>query len=83
MDRLVDRLIDLLRTRGTRQYAGERVSQCEHASQSALLASRENAPTALIAAALLHGDRDRGTPRGATPPTPPGIRVRTTAVRSG
>ena len=32
---------------------------------------------------LLRGnDRDRGTPRGATPPTPPGIRVRTTAVRS-
>src|SRR6516165_3165064 len=28
-------------------------------------------------------ERDRGTPRGATPPTPPGIRVRTTAVRSG
>src|SRR3954447_25766324 len=28
-------------------------------------------------------DRDRGTPRGAAPPTPPGIRVRTTAVRSG
>jgi hypothetical protein len=28
-------------------------------------------------------DRDRGTPHGATPPTPPGIRVRTTAVRSG
>jgi hypothetical protein len=26
-------------------------------------------------------NRDRGTPRGATPPTPPGIRVRTTAVR--
>jgi hypothetical protein len=26
-------------------------------------------------------DRDRGTPRDATPPTPPGIRVRTTAVR--
>jgi hypothetical protein len=25
--------------------------------------------------------RDRGTPRDATPPTPPGIRVRTTAVR--
>jgi hypothetical protein len=23
------------------------------------------------------GDRDRGTPRGATPPTPPGIRVQT------
>ena len=28
-------------------------------------------------------DRDRGTPCGAAPPTPPGIRVRTTAVRSG
>ena len=28
-------------------------------------------------------NRDRGTPRGATPPTPPGIRIRTTAVRLG
>ena len=27
-------------------------------------------------------ERDRGTPRGAAPPTPPGIRFRTTAVRS-
>jgi hypothetical protein len=26
-------------------------------------------------------NRDRGTPHGAAPPTPPGIRVRTTAVR--
>ena len=26
-------------------------------------------------------DRDRGEPRGSTPPTPPGIRVRTAAVR--
>jgi hypothetical protein len=26
-------------------------------------------------------DRDRGTPRDVAPPTPPGIRVRTTAVR--
>src|ERR1700720_894286 len=25
--------------------------------------------------------RDRGEPRGSAPPTPPGIRVRTTAVR--
>ena len=31
----------------------------------------------------LAADRDRGTPRGATPPPPPGIRVRTTAVRPG
>jgi hypothetical protein len=28
-------------------------------------------------------DRDRGTPRGATPPTPPGIRVTYPAVRLG
>src|SRR6056297_3608114 len=26
-------------------------------------------------------NRDRGSPRGLPPPTPPGIRVRTTAVR--
>jgi hypothetical protein len=29
----------------------------------------------------VEGDRDRGTPRDVAPPTPPGIRVRTTAVR--
>src|ERR1700676_5350680 len=28
-------------------------------------------------------DRDRGTPRGAAPPPPPGIRVTYPAVRSG
>jgi hypothetical protein len=28
-------------------------------------------------------DRDRREPCGSSPPTPPGIRVRTTAVRSG
>jgi hypothetical protein len=28
-------------------------------------------------------DRDRGTPHDAAPPPPPGIRVRTTAVRPG
>src|SRR6516225_1428732 len=30
-----------------------------------------------------NSDWDRGTPRDATPPPPPGIRVRTTAVRLG
>ncbi len=30
-----------------------------------------------------HVDRDRGTPRGAAPPPPPGIRVTYPAVRSG
>jgi hypothetical protein len=29
----------------------------------------------------MDADRDRGTPRDVAPPTPPGIRVRTTAVR--
>ena len=33
------------------------------------------------AAVLAPVNRDRGTPRDAAPPTPPGIRVRTTAVR--
>ena len=32
---------------------------------------------------LMPLDRDRGAPRDATPPPPPGIRVRTTAVRLG
>ena len=32
-------------------------------------------------AVLATVNRDRGAPRDATPPTPPGIRVRTTAVR--
>ena len=31
----------------------------------------------------MDADRDRGTPHGVAPPTPPGIRVRTTAVRPG
>jgi hypothetical protein len=32
---------------------------------------------------VMSHDRDRGTPRGATPPTPPGIRVTYPAVRLG
>jgi phosphonate degradation associated HDIG domain protein len=54
MDRIVDQLIKLLLTKGTRQYGGERVSQCEHALQTASLAVGEDAPVALLAAALLH-----------------------------
>src|SRR6267378_241259 len=54
MGQVVDPLIELLRTEGARQYGGERVSQCEHALQTASLAAREDAPPALIAAALLH-----------------------------
>jgi [1-hydroxy-2-(trimethylamino)ethyl]phosphonate dioxygenase len=54
MDRIVDQLIELLLTKGTRQYGGERVSQCEHALQTAALAEQEKASPAVIAAALLH-----------------------------
>ncbi len=54
MDWIVDQLIELLRTKGARQYGGERVSQCEHALQCATLAATEWAPAALVAAALLH-----------------------------
>jgi len=54
MERIVDRLIELLRTRGARQYGGERVSQCEHGLQAAALAQQEEAPPVLVAAALLH-----------------------------
>ena len=36
---------------------------------------------ALLADSIGGLDRDRGAPLDATPPTPPGIRVRTAAVR--
>jgi phosphonate degradation associated HDIG domain protein len=54
MSAIVERLLNLLATKGVRQYGDERVSQCEHALQCALLAEREDAPLSLIAAALLH-----------------------------
>jgi len=46
--RIVDQLIELLRTTGSRQYGGERVSQC------AFLAASESTTAALVVAALLH-----------------------------
>jgi len=52
--RIVDQLIELLRTTGSRQYGGERVSQCEHALQCAFLAVSEGTTAALVVAALLH-----------------------------
>ena len=54
MHRIVDQLIELLRTTGSRQYGGERVSQCEHALQCAFLAASEGTTAALVVAALLH-----------------------------
>src|SRR5262249_14626975 len=54
-------------------------------SEIAALVERDSLPCTLFRS--FHTtrviDRDRGTPRGATPPTPPGIQVRTSAVRPG
>jgi [1-hydroxy-2-(trimethylamino)ethyl]phosphonate dioxygenase len=50
----VDKIASLFATRGNEQYAGEAVSQLEHALQGALLAEAAGAPSAEIAAVLLH-----------------------------
>lgn len=50
----VDTILDLFKTHGTEAYLGEPISQQEHALQAAYLAVRENAPDALVIAALLH-----------------------------
>ena len=52
--RLLDRLAHLFATRGRAEYGGEAVTQLEHALQSASLALDAGAPSADIAAALLH-----------------------------
>lgn len=44
----------LFHERGAQQYAGEPVTQLEHALQTAMLAEREGAGDELITAALLH-----------------------------
>ena len=51
---IVDRILDMLATKGTSQYGREPVSQAEHALQSAALAEQERAAPGLVAAALLH-----------------------------
>jgi phosphonate degradation associated HDIG domain protein len=63
-------IAELLRERGRARYGAEAVSQLQHAVQCAALAERENAPPALIAAALLHdvghlvADDEEAAPRG-------------------
>ncbi len=47
-------IVGLFETRGHARYDGEPVTQLEHALQSAHLAEREGADSALIAASLLH-----------------------------
>jgi phosphonate degradation associated HDIG domain protein len=50
----IDFLMKLFRDRGDAAYIGEPVSQTEHALQTAWAAEQAGAPSALIAAALLH-----------------------------
>lgn len=50
----VDEIEILFLTRGHEQYAGEPVTQLQHALQSALLAEQEGADDELVTAALLH-----------------------------
>jgi phosphonate degradation associated HDIG domain protein len=51
---LLDTIYDLFARKGTALYGGEAVTQTEHALQAAMLAENSGAPSALIAAALLH-----------------------------
>ena len=53
-DNVLDGIFGLFRDRGDSMYAGEPVSQTEHALQAAFLAEKEGSPSALITAALLH-----------------------------
>lgn len=50
----IHEILSLYRERGHSEYGGERVTQVEHALQTAMLAEQANASPALIAAALLH-----------------------------
>lgn len=50
----VGAVVQLFERNGHSEYGGEAVSQLEHALQAAQLAEQEQAPAALIAAALLH-----------------------------
>jgi phosphonate degradation associated HDIG domain protein len=57
----------LFAAKGDREYAGEPVSQIEHALQSAQLAELEGASAALITAALLHDLGHLLNDQGETP----------------
>jgi phosphonate degradation associated HDIG domain protein len=51
---LIQEIADLFERRGAEMYAGEPVTQTEHALQAALLAEQDGADASLITAALLH-----------------------------
>jgi phosphonate degradation associated HDIG domain protein len=52
--KVVDSIFELFKERGDAAYLGEAVTQTAHALQSAHAAERAGAPTAQVAAALLH-----------------------------
>lgn len=54
MNLTIEDLINILETKGDRQYGGEAISQLEHALQCATLAEAEGSEPELIIASLLH-----------------------------
>ncbi len=67
MDFRFDDIERLFAAKGDREYAGEPVSQREHALQSALLAEQAGASDALVTAALLHDLGHLLNDQGETP----------------
>jgi gamma-butyrobetaine dioxygenase len=53
-DELIDEIFGVFDEYGAEQYLGEQVSMTEHMLQSASAAEQDDAPPALVAAALLH-----------------------------
>ncbi|MDH6232532.1 phosphonate degradation associated HDIG domain protein [Mesorhizobium soli] len=51
---IVEFIADIFERRGAESYLGEQVTMSEHMLQGAWLAEQEDAPEALVAAALLH-----------------------------
>ena len=50
----IDRIFEILQSGSRVEYGNERVSQLDHALQCAALAEQQDAPAALVSAALLH-----------------------------
>ena len=62
---ILDEIRTLFAEKGNDMYAGEPVSQTEHALQAASAAELEQASPELITAALLHDDRAAAAAFGA------------------
>ena len=54
LNRIINKIFELYEKHGDNDYIGERVSQLEHALQSALLAEKEDYSDHVIVAAFLH-----------------------------